>query len=66
VVSEGIINMKKSCAIDELLRIILWLDVQKTTVKGQQEGYLDEKALKDLADRLVGLVSLVQANILKK
>lgn len=58
--------MKKSCAIDELLRIILWLDVQKTTVKGQQEGYLDEKALKDLADRLVGLVSLVQANILKK
>lgn len=58
--------MKKSRAIDELLRIILWLDVQKTTVKGQHEGYLDEKTLKDLADRLVGLVSHVRANILKK
>lgn len=58
--------MKKSWAIDELLRIILWLDVQKTKEKGQHDGSLDERVLKDLADRLVDLVSLVQAQILKK
>lgn len=58
--------MKKSYAIDELLRIILWLDVQKTAVKGQHDGFLDERILKDLADKLVEVVSQVQAHILKK
>ena len=58
--------MKKSWAIDELLRIILWLDVQKTTLKGQHDGFLDERVLKDLADKLVDFVSMVQAQILKK
>lgn len=58
--------MKKSWVIDELLRIILWLDVQKASIKGQQDGGLDEKILKDLADKLVEIVSQIQAQILKK
>lgn len=58
--------MKKSWAISELSRIILWLDVQKTSVKGQHDGNLDERILKDLADKLVEIISQIQADIFKK
>ena len=58
--------MKKSWVIDELLRIVAWLDVQKASVAEQDDGNLDEKTLKDLADQLVDIVSQVQAQILKK
>lgn len=53
--------MNKSWAVEELLRIVQWLNAQ-----GQPEDILDDKTLKDLVDKLVDVISHVQANIFKK
>ena len=58
--------MNRSWAIEELLRIVQWLGDQGSNAEGQPEDILDDKTLKDLVDRLVDVVSHVQANILKK
>lgn len=55
--------MNKSWAVEELLRIVQWLNVQG---QGQPEDILDDKTLKDLVDKLVDVISHAQANIFKK
>lgn len=58
--------MKKSWALEELSKIVQWLNVQDSKAQGKPEDDLDDKILKDLVDKLVDVVSHVQANILKK
>lgn len=58
--------MNKSWAVEELLRIVQWLNGQGANAQGQPEDILDDKTLKDLVDKLVDVISHVQANILKK
>ncbi|HOV79558.1 MAG TPA: hypothetical protein PK728_05575 [Bacillota bacterium] len=54
--------MRKDIAMQELLGIALWLNQKQVNNNNE----LDDGVQKDFLDKLVGLISLVQAQIITK